>query len=194
MTTRRLFVAVPLAEAVKREIATVQDAVCRVFSERGRTCPDALHLTLRFLGAVEEARIPDLRQAVGAALSGVTSFTGRLDGLTGFGPKDAPRVVVIGAEPVEAWRNLAGRVESAVRESGWEPEHRPFRPHITIHRPKCSGRVPAVQVPPVSFEVDRVVLYESRLTPARAVYTALAEWTLTGSQDNMAAEPPVRND
>jgi 2'-5' RNA ligase len=99
--------------------------------------PDLLHITVRFLGGVAEARLPQVEQAAEAAASQSQSFSVRLAGLGAFPHARAPRVIWAGLEAgpgLDALVTLAGRVEAELRARGFPPEERAFSPHITLAR------------------------------------------------------------
>ena len=97
--------------------------------------PD-LHITLRFLGEVDEALAAPIGAAVAAAVRGAKPFDLGLGGFGAFPDWAGPRVLWVGVERHPALELLAHDVEGALRPFGFEPELRPFRPHLTI------GRVP----------------------------------------------------
>jgi 2'-5' RNA ligase len=95
--------------------------------------PESVHVTLKFLGEVEETRVADITSALAAA---VEPFELRLQpaALGGFGGARL-RVVWLGLEgDVEALAALAGRVEQALTPLGFPAERRPFAAHLTIAR------------------------------------------------------------
>ena len=133
MGMRRLFagVKVEVSAGLRRRVAGWQQALR---AERIRWVRlENLHLTIEFFGETEEARIPELRQALGAAAEGMPSFRMRLGKPGVFGPPRHPRVLWLGVES-EGLVALHGRVEESLRAAGWRPESRPFSPHLTLGR------------------------------------------------------------
>src|SRR5437867_392019 len=93
----RLFIAIELPEAWTAALTRAQDTL------RGRgldglrwTRPEGIHLTLKFLGNVDERRVPELGASLEQAVAGLRPFTLRLSGLGSFGPPARPRVVWAG--------------------------------------------------------------------------------------------------
>ncbi len=184
METRRVFLAMPVTPSVRQALEDVQADTTGVFGPRGRVHPDAFHLTLRFLGDVPSADIDELSDAVRAQLRDMNPLQLRLKGVTSFGPLDAPRVVVVTVEPEKPVAAIATQIEQVVTRLGYRSEKRPFRAHITIHRPKKPGRIrPRTLSGMDAFPVDRVVLYESQLRPDRAHYMPVAVFPLGGQHD-----------
>lgn len=97
---------------------------------------DGLHLTLRFLGPTEADRIPPTIaavEAVAAAVAGPIRI--ELSGSGTFPPGRRPRALWIGVSAGgQELAELAARTEEALVEAGWQPEGRPFRPHLTLAR------------------------------------------------------------
>jgi 2'-5' RNA ligase len=181
----RAFVAVEISEAARRQIA---DRLAVLRREPGVPVrwvrPELMHLTLAFLGEVP----PDFIAAATARLtecaSGHGPFTMRLKGLGAFPSPTRARVVWIGAEQGrDEVCTLQAGVVKALRSAGYQPERRPFSPHLTIGRVRVpadvSGAV-AGQFESEPFAIDRVVLFRSVLDPAGPVYSVLAEFPLAG--------------
>jgi 2'-5' RNA ligase len=192
--TRRLFVAAWLPDAAAREAAGV---LRRLRADAGVAdvkwvSPENLHVTLRFLGDVEEDRVPAVRDCVERAAAGVLPFRLRLAGVGAFPPRGAPRVLWIGiADGAKELARLASRTEKQLLDRGLigAPETRPFRAHVTLGRPRGTrspGRT-ADLLGEVAFEggahrLEEVRLVESRLSPRGASYTAVARVPLGGAR------------
>lgn len=109
--------------------------------------PDGIHLTLKFLGDVEEAREPELRTALGQAAGGgekgggePRSVTVHIEGFGVFPDFHRPRVVWAGVAPEPALELLQHRVEQAFGPLGFPAEARAFRPHLTLGRAAREAR------------------------------------------------------
>lgn len=95
--------------------------------------PEGLHLTLKFLGDVDEAREPELRAALGAAAT-ARPVTVHIEGFGVFPDFARPRVFWAGVEPDAPLELLQHGVEQAFGPLGFPTEARPFRPHLTLGR------------------------------------------------------------
>lgn len=187
--TRRLFVAVWLPGEARAEAAGVLDRLAVAAPDVRWAPPESLHVTLAFLGDVDEPRIPALEECIGRALAGAPAFELAL-GPAGRFPAQGPARVVwlgleVGRKEIAA---LASRLERRLVPAGFlAPSDRPFRAHVTLGRPKGArgfGR-PADLLDGVrpcggAVRVEEVTLAESRLTPRGSQYEAMARFPLTG--------------
>ncbi len=145
--------------------------------------PENFHLTVKFLGAVDGARVPDIAGALAEAAAGVTPFGLTLRGLGAFPSAARPRVIWAGtADGAADLAALAGHVERALAALGFPAEERPFSAHVTLGRVRTPRRNPrlaqalaaAADVELVSVPVARVSLMRSELSPRGARYSELA--------------------
>lgn len=178
----RLFVGIPLPEEYQRGLAELRERLApRVRSRLGWTKEGNWHLTLKFLGEVDEDRAAD----IGAALEGLrlAAFTLQAGG-TGYFPNARnPRVFWVGlaqgADECSAW---AGQVETVMEGLGFAREDRPFRPHLTLARVKEARkddweglRTEAAEVEWPAVRIAEVVLWRSRLGPNGPAHEALRQ-------------------
>jgi 2'-5' RNA ligase len=181
----RLFVAVDVPQELKDAIETQVVGFLRDRVAGARwTRPEGRHLTLKFLGNVAEGRVGSIGEALRAAVRGHEPFGARFAEIGGFPTLRRPRVLWVGigegAEPMAA---LGTDIERALEPLGFEPEGRPFRGHLTLARfprPRIVEHMPDAAVPADAFDVEDVVLFESRLHPKGANYTALERFRLGG--------------
>ncbi len=147
----RLFVAVELADDLKRALADAVEAMKRAGIREGIRWvrPEGIHLTLKFLGATRADRVPSIIDALHEKLRGTTPFELQPACFDAFhgGKKAATfrtwresyahnvRVIFVGlAGDTEALAALAGRVEAALAPLGFPAEARPFFGHLTLAR------------------------------------------------------------
>ncbi len=149
--------------------------------------PDTFHLTLKFLGDVEESRTAEIWESVSAALVGSEAFAIRFRGLSVFPNLRLPRVAWAGIDHGAAeLHELARKVEEACSAHGFERERRPFRAHLTLgraRRPESNSALAGVIEGMADAElgetdVSRVLLMKSTLTPKGAIYDVLEEHLL----------------
>ena len=146
---------------------------------------DNLHITLKFLGGVEDTRLPDVSAALARAVS-VPAFEVQVLGLGAFPTPNRPRVLWAGVAPAPAFGELAVAVDQALVALGFPPEERPFTPHVTLGRVRDGRRDPALMQALVGaaarpfgvLPVARLCLMRSDLSSRGARYTELDGWPL----------------
>ena len=194
----RLFVAGELPDSVRDMLGRIQDHL-RSRGLRPRWVrPSAIHLTLRFLGETDPPRADSLRPALRRSVAPSPPLTLRLAELGVFPGAGPPRVLWVGlAGDLERLAELAVAVEGAVVSCGWQPEKRPFRPHLTLARidmgraakdlrrvlgmvPGANAALPAEPAEASVFTVTRLILFESRLGPEGSAYLPMDEFPLEG--------------
>ena len=175
----RLFVALELPPALAGRLAA------QGFGLPGARWLPArnLHLTLRFIGDVDEAAAEDIHDRLTAVTA--PSFTLTLAGPGLFGDRHRAHTLWLGVERSDDLTRLAAKVEAAVVKAGQPPEKRKFAPHITLARVKGAspdrlGEVIAAP-PPVSgesFAVDGFSLFRSTLGRGGPEYDVLESYPL----------------
>ena len=194
----RLFVAVWPDADTRHQLAGVLERLRQPGADVKWVSPENLHLTLRFLGDVDAARVPDLEACLAGALTPAAPFAVRYEELGTFPPRGSARVIWAGvAEGARELAALAVRVEKALLTGRFlsSPEKRPFRAHLTLGRPRSPrGSAPLRDLlGNLSFRsgthlLEEVTLVESRLRPRGAVYSNVAVFPLKGE-----AAPNVEN-
>ena len=191
----RLFVTIDLDPAIRERIARFLEGVRQFAPEVRWARPEALHITLKFIGEMDVARLAAVRSALTQVQGESTEI--RFRG-TGFFPTaKSARVFWAGVEADGKLAALATAIESALEPLGVEREQRAFSPHLTLAR-TGSGRPsrgredrrnPAfrqlhekvVTLPPADFGTmtpREFFLYQSKLSPKGAQYTKLAAFPL----------------
>jgi 2'-5' RNA ligase len=188
MATVRAFIALELSSELRERLAAIQHDLRRLDPQAARLSfprVDGIHLTLAFLGDIDEALVADLHVTLGAALDGCQPFMIELRGCGAFPDFGRPRVLWAGVARNEALSDLAARVRAGLRTCGLALDDKPFKPHLTLARVKTSqpGILGACLKPHLSesfgrMRVARVLLFQSTLDPGGAIYSPLAMWTL----------------
>lgn len=142
----RLFVSVDLA-GLDTEIARVQDRFADASGVRSVDSSN-VHVTLKFLGDVDEERVPTLADALETAIegAGVDPFTAEFGGLGAFPSEEYVRVLWVGVrEGGDELTRLHEAIEAATTEMGFDPADHEFTPHATIARMDHAGGKEHVQ-------------------------------------------------
>lgn len=96
--------------------------------------PENIHLTLKFLGGIDDSRAGAIVEAVERVASRFEPFALRVQGFGAFPSLDRPRVLWIGLDCDPELTELQRAVEEAMQGLGFEPEDREFHPHLTVGR------------------------------------------------------------
>jgi 2'-5' RNA ligase len=188
LETLRTFIAVPVSDEVRATVARVEEDLASLGADVKWVDPRSVHLTLKFLGNLEAARVGDIASALRTALAGTDALPIAVAGAGTFPPgRKNVRVVWLGiTEGKAALVEIAARVDEACAALGFAREERPFSPHLTIGRVRReSGRladlahgVGAIEFNPLKVDIDRVNLMRSELSPKGPTYTVLDSFAL----------------
>jgi RNA 2',3'-cyclic 3'-phosphodiesterase len=179
-----MFVALDLPEDARAALAEWRDRLVSGRLDLRPVRPEALHVTLVFLGWQAEKDADRIAEAVFSAAGGL----------------EAPRLLAAGVRPLPPRRprlfalDLADEEDRTTRLQGalsrvleaerfYRPEKRPFWPHMTLARVKRGGRaepLPEMAPPGEPFEAADLTLYRSTLRPQGALYEPLARARVGG--------------
>jgi 2'-5' RNA ligase len=178
----RLFVALALPQPVRARLLMLQAGV-----PGAKWAPEEnLHLTLRFIGEVDEPAFADIGEALGDV--DAPAFTLQLAGVGQFGDRRRAHALWAGVKPSEPLALLRGRVEGALSRAGVPRDDRKYLPHVTLARLKDvkADRVGGFLMEHGLFEsqpftVSSFALFSSQLRHTNALYQAEAEYPLAGA-------------
>ena len=177
----RLFVALELPPAAREALVGWRSEALRGLDGLRPLPPEHLHVTLCFLGWQEAASVDAISAACAAAVA-ASEIPAELEaGAAVWLPPRRPRVLAVDLTDAGGRAAaLQGAVSAELETGGWyEPETRPFRPHVTVARVGRGARPPRGRLPPVPltrFSGSGLTLYRSRLSGAGARYEALARF------------------
>lgn len=183
----RAFVAIDIPEAIQAGLAAVRDRLKSAGVEAAWSQPRGLHLTLKFLGEVDEELTPGILQALDLALSGAKRLRLSIEGVGTFPNPASARVVWAGiAGDVGRLATLQAAVEQTVVGVGLARDNKPYVPHLTLGRIKRIRdrdrwfneleRLENLTLP--AFDATSIGLIRSLLGPAGAVYRELGRVAL----------------
>jgi 2'-5' RNA ligase len=181
----RLFVAIEIPGDAK-------DAVEAAFAPWREAFPKArwvprenLHVTLKFLGRTWPRLTDWVPERVQETVSGFEPFDTRLLGVGSFPSAKRGRAIWAGFDDGDQrLTELAGAIDAALDDE-FEPEKRPFHPHLTVARSDPPLKLPSTYtgtgLESAEWEVDHVVLFRSHLRRPAPVYEPLARFPLGAS-------------
>lgn len=189
----RLLIAIPVSDAYRTQLNTMVTTLGeRLRSSVRWTRPDNWHMTLQFLGQVEEDNVGEIREALRKIIFPV--FLMRAEGTGCFPNMIHPRVLWVG---IEKGHSICSSLAETVQDT-LEPfdfmQGKQFEPHFTLGRVKQLENddfetvlASAVQDWPL-LRVEHFSLWESKLTPDGPVYTVIENFPL---QARMRHMPPA---
>ncbi len=190
----RTFIALEMNEALQRHLAGAIRQVAQVLPRVRWVDPCGTHLTLAFLGELDDARLELAIEAADIAAGQVRPFTYRLTRLGIFGSPRQPRVVWMGIEERSgSLMRLHRALQQELERHGFETEKRPFSPHLTLARIKTPLAPEDLQrlqdilagkrcgiVSSDEYTVEYVNVMKSELLRSGAQYTCLQACPLKG--------------
>ena len=168
----RAFIALELPACLEDEVADLARQLGAHIEGRFMR-RETYHLTLAFLGEIDDAGRAAAMDAMDEASEGVGAITLTCNGLGKFGkPRDA--TLWLGMQPTADLEGLAARLREGLAARGVTFDAKPFRAHITLAR---RARIPKGSLPPLPFpqpdEAVRFTLFRSTLTHEGASYKPL---------------------
>ena len=183
MSKKRLFIAIGLPESLHKELEKLQKQLQPFARDAKWVNVSGIHLTLKFLGYVDPAQIPEITEALSKSVKTFSSVAIQASGCGFFPNARRPNVLWVGIDAPEL-APLQQNVEEAMERLGFEKENRPFSPHLTLARFKDHrGHLAlAKETEKLAgknfghFTANSFSLYESVLRPQGAQYHILQEF------------------
>jgi 2'-5' RNA ligase len=188
----RAFIAIDINDEVRAALGGMQQRLARTRAKVTWVDPANIHLTMKFLGEIDDAMLEPVKGAMANAASETRPIEFDVAGLGTFPPGRPPRVVWAGVtRGADRITSVQARLERALEPFGFKKERR-FTPHLTLGRvksPKGSNDLldriaRAGDTAFGSCVADKLILFESTLTPQGAKYRVTATTTLEDQADS----------
>jgi 2'-5' RNA ligase len=175
----RTFIAIDPSEEVKDNVSLAIKRLEKTNASVKWVKKENLHITLKFLGGVQEKDIKGLIGTVSGALKGFRSFEMEFEGAGVFPGGSSPRVVWVGAkEGAEKTKDLAQTIDAALSKMGFGKEEREFKSHLTIGRVRDRKNLSSlnIEIEKMKSEefgrtvIDNVNIVKSTLSPKGPTY------------------------
>ncbi len=145
--------------------------------------PENIHLTLSFLGDTAVSKLPNIATTLDQIAGKISPFRLHLDQLGCFPNRRVPRIIWVGLEGAMAQlKSLKRQIDEHLIPLGWQPEKRPYNPHLTLGRAKESRHLKNMhwnmEIEKVAFNVTAVHHIQSQLLPQGVVYTTIHTSTM----------------
>jgi len=180
----RLFIGIDLPSAIKEKIEQIGNSLKKCDLDAKWINPKNAHLTLKFLGSVEEEKIPLISKSI-------ENLTNEFNALEitfrnfGFFPNDRkPKVFFVNTDKENILRNISQKLESKLECVGFEKGDK-FKSHITLARLKSFKNITCLKnkikklTLNDSFMVDRIALFKSTLSSSEPLYEKIFSASLT---------------
>jgi len=188
----RTFIAIELPKNIKDSLSQLQAELKSSNADVKWVAPENIHLTLKFLGEIDDKKSEKIIQIIEEVAKGKNKFQVRISLLGAFPKIGSPRVIWVGIEAGDKeTKEIAEELEEKIAKIGVPKEKRPFSSHITIGRLRSplkreilikylkeksglGGKI-------LEFSADKITLFKSTLTPKGPIYEILKETILKTS-------------
>ncbi len=174
----RLFIAIDVGKHIQSLLADIQNTLKKCNLAAKWVQPHNIHLTLKFLGEVEENKVANVKNVINTVTGNFSPFTIHLKEFGFFPTERNPRVFFVSTDNEERLKLIAYSLEETMEQLGFRREQR-FRSHITLARLKSRKNIDCLIQkiknihPEGEIEVKEISLYKSTLTPHGPVYERL---------------------
>jgi 2'-5' RNA ligase len=188
----RTFIALEMNDILQRYLSGVIQQVASALPDLRWVNPQGIHLTLAFLGEIDQPQLIAATAAVQATAQQSAAFSYRLTRLNIFGTPRQPNVLWMGIEETSgALKRLHSTLQQQLEQRGFSTDRRPFSPHLTLARGKASlspeGQAYIHELltgkqeqflSPKTYPAAHLYIMKSELTPAGAKYTCLDTYAM----------------
>lgn len=184
----RIFIALDIPGEIRERMLQYTERARSLAPEARWARPEGLHLTLKFIGEVSDAKVEEIKTALAAVKT--VPFAIKFESVGFFPSPKSPRVFWIGVEGGPALSELAALIDDATHKLGFAKEERAYSPHLTLAR---AGSGPGThhelrplasllesEAPPQfgTMSAQEFFLYQSRPQRGGAKYTKLQRYGL----------------
>jgi RNA 2',3'-cyclic 3'-phosphodiesterase len=186
----RAFIAIELPEEVVTFLAEMSSFLKKHGGDVKWVRPEAIHLTLKFLGNVPAELIEKIEHAAKPLFSGQSDVHLGIRGLGAFPTLKRPRVIWAGCQDSKSrLAPLVAQLEDVLQPLGFAKEKRDFNPHLTLGRVRSNDRIAdlvsavsqKMDVSGPTFVADHAVLFESVLSPSGATYSEICRFNFSAA-------------
>ena len=192
---KRIFTAIDISDQARGKVSAYIETLRREFSQIrvGWEKPEKLHLTLKFLGDINNEQLRNLAQAVEKTARQISDFKLRISDTGVFPSLRNARILWLGLKDETGnLQRLNEILESECEAFGFTREKRNFKAHLTIARlrePQKSRELAQKHLQnefaATEFDASEIVIYESKLLPQGSVYSEVSKHKLrNGTRTN----------
>lgn len=189
----RAFIAIELPKEIRDALGILQQKLRSSGAEVKWVAPENIHLTLKFLGEIDDTQLPKFSEIIEETSRNHNSFQIRINSIGVFPKLNSPRVIWVGVDKGDGeCKKIAAELEEKIAAYGIPEEKREFSSHITIARVKSLlNRDKLVQElnqlagyfrqKNLLFYAVKITLFKSTLTPKGPIYEVQREASLRAS-------------
>ena len=183
--TNRLFIALEVPENIRDEIIKLRDSLYGDSSNTRWEKIDKLHITLKFLGDVDEKQNAYICDAVEKSVKGFLKFNLTFDRFGLFERNKIPAVFWIGLKNNPVILQLYENIEENLSRLGFPKEKRKFKAHLTLLRIKGGEDIISLKkmaetgINTIEFKAEKISLFKSQLNRSGSVYTTIKSFYLS---------------
>ena len=177
----RIFVAALLPDHIKKEVSRILQNADKSFSGVSWEKPEKIHITLKFVGSVNDKTRDDILSRLNKIAKNTLSITLSFSHIDAFPDFRRPRVLVVRLSASKEINNLNLLIEDELLELGIEKEQRSFIPHITLGRIKKGFRIKekGLKIDKKEFIIDQIAVVKSELKKEGSEYNNLGVYKLS---------------
>ncbi len=175
----RTFIAIKISQEIQEKLVGIQEKLKQADAQVSWIKPDNIHLTLKFLGDIEEAQIPAILDTMAASAKTVSPFPIQIGYAGAFPNMSFPRVIWIGVTDDEdgSLKTLEADLSPRLEALGFQGESGRFQPHLTL------GRVRSQKNKSTLFRaIEGIVNIWVGVCSVDALYLIRSELKSTGSE------------
>ncbi len=180
-----------LSPEVRRELDRIQNQLQETGARVRWVPPANIHLTLKFMGAVEMELVPELVETTKQCVVGLAPWVTEVQGVGSFPSGRSPRVIWVGVTDEEGkLARIHKCLDRELRGFSVKREARRYHPHLTLGRVQSSSYALAEAIRSLeeteagTLTINGLTLFQSDLTPEGAVYTPLAHMPFEIDKEN----------
>jgi len=186
----RTFIAIELPEEIREALGKIQEELKRSGADVKWVTPKNIHLTLKFLGDLNEKKLPQIKEVLDEVVRNKTTFPIRFSTLGAFPKIDSPRVIWVGIDQGDSeTKAIACELEEKIAKIGIPKEKREFSSHITLGRTRSDKNLDGLVEEIKKLEnlwvgknpeclIKTITLFQSSLSPLGPTYATLKEASL----------------
>ncbi len=188
----RLFIAIPLPSQIQNYISVLQNNLKQYQKKIIYVQNKNTHITLKFLGETPNNKISDILNSIKTIAESNTSFNAKISTVDSFPNSFNPKILWLGLDKIseEKIKKIAVGLDNLLESHGFQKETRDFTSHITFARVKdnINNSILANELVKIKknieltdfkkFNIDKITLFQSRLTNAGAIYEVIGETNL----------------